>query len=119
MNLLAEMMTRGIIAMIVAYVLITLWILVKCFELVVRVFLRYPHNRPMWCALGLFIVCLCLSSATSGRDPTVNSLVTLSFWTLVGTAKVVELYYDQLLQVAWGPRYVVDQVLHQPWWSLR
>ena len=48
----------------------------------------------------------------------VNSLAGLSLLALLLVAKAVELYYDQFLQLELTRESVLDQALHQPWWSL-
>ena len=100
-----------IIALVLA--LAGIWLIVQAIDLVVRQLATHPENKPLWIALGAWLLLTLLVIATHGR-PAVLLPWVLSLLTLLLVARVVELYYDPHLQ---ADEALVDQVLHQPWWG--
>lgn len=99
-------------------VLVLAWLCVKAFELVARVFVAHPRNRPLWIALGLLLILTLAAILTDGRSALLDALVGVSTLGLIATAKVVELYYDPRFQPELSGAQLVDDVLHRPWWQL-
>lgn len=97
--------------------LITIWLAVKAVELLVRVGVSHPDNRALQVAGGIAGGAIVLAALLGERFPVLVALAGLSLLALLATAKAVELYYDERLQPEVSREYVLDQVLHQPWWS--
>lgn len=96
---------------------IVVWLVVKAVALVVRVVVAHPDNRALRVAGGVFVGTILLAGLLGEHAPVLIGLVVISAIALVLTAKAVELYYDERLQPEVTREYVLDQVLHQPWWS--
>lgn len=95
--------------------IIMLWLLYKAVELVIRVVVRHPTNRPMWVALGLVGASVIATLATNGH-PAAGGALSFSLAATLVTAKAVELYYDPLLVRELTKDDVREMVLHD-WWS--
>lgn len=106
----------AILLAIVAMV-IGIWLVVKSVELVVRVGIAHPDSRALRIAGGGCLAMIVAAAGVGGRYPVVVVLAACSVLLLVATAKAVELYYDERLQPEVTREYVLDQVLHQPWWA--
>lgn len=104
---------------VVIGVIVLIWFLVKCFELIVRVLVAHPECKPVWAALAAFLISTAIASLFGGEAPFWNSLSTSSLVVLLMIAKIAEIYYDQLLQNEVSQELVLDQALSRPWWNPR
>jgi hypothetical protein len=107
-----------LVALGVVVAILLAWLLVKATELIIRVMAAHPENRAMRIALGAFALTTVSALITGGRYSLLDTAAVAAFGALVLTAKVVEVYYDQLLQVEWSRETVVNSVLHEPWWNV-
>jgi hypothetical protein len=114
---LAGFLAYTAIGLVILGLIVAVWFLVKCFELVVRVLVAHPDNRPAWLALGSFLLLATLAALAQGQQPLLNGLAGASLVVLVMVAKITEIYYDQLFQRELAREQVVEQVLHEPWWN--
>lgn len=94
-----------------------IWLLVKACELVVRVLLAHPRNKALRAAVALAVASPLPVLATGFQDPALGLVVVISCLVLIATAKVVELYHDQLFQRQADRDTFVHDVLHEPWWQ--
>ena len=105
-----------IIAVVLAVIL--LWMTIKALELVVRVMLAHPRNKPMWVSISIFVFFVLVTLVTQGQDAVVNALAFLAGASALLTAKAVEMYYNELFQKHLDKDALVKEVLHEPWWQL-
>jgi hypothetical protein len=112
-----DQLAGTLVGLTILGMILTAWFLIKCFELVVRVLVRHPHCKPVWTALAVFLLCLLGAIAFGSRDPFWNSLAAVSFAVLMAVTKIADLYFDVLLQNEMSKELVIDQALHQPWWT--
>ncbi len=111
-------LAEAVIGLYILCLVVAIWLAIKAFELVARVMVAHPNNKPMWGALGLFLVSLLAASLTGWQYEALDALVPLTGTGLVATAKVVELYYDQLFQRELNRHALADAVVNQPWWQV-
>lgn len=105
------------ILLAIVAVAVIVWLVVKAAALVVRVGVAHPDNLALRIAGGVCIGTILLAGLFGERVPMLVGLAVMSIIALVVTAKAVELYYDERLQPEVTREYVLDQVLHQPWWA--
>lgn len=105
------------VGLIILGLIVAIWFLIKAFELVVRVLVAHPDNKPLWIALGTFVLFAALAYGTQGQEPTINVLAATAFVVLLAVAKIVEIYYEQLFLKEFSREQVVHQVLNEPWWN--
>lgn len=104
-------------AVVVVCLVLAIWFLVQAAQLLVRVIGRHPRSRPLLVACGVFAATLLGVIATDGQILLVNLLPVLVTAGLIGTAKAVELYHDELLQPAVTRASLVQAALHESWWT--
>lgn len=97
----------------VVIVIITIFLLVKAVNLLIRVFTAYPKNKVLWIALGICVVCSVLAILTKGY-PVFVILAVFSFLCQLVIARIVELYYSETFQ---EKTPLIESVLHRPWWK--
>lgn len=100
--------------MILGVVILT-WLHIKAIKLVIRQLRAHPDSKPLWVAVANCFVFALVFSLSSNKSLAFAALVVLSFWVMVGVAKIVEVYFDKMLNAQFSRGYVVDQVLHEPW----
>ncbi len=115
---LEDQLGAELAGLVILAFLVAAWLLAKTFELVARVLVRHPDCRPVWAALACFLLSLGALALTNGRNEAVGYATLLSLTVLAAVAKIAELYYDTLLQQEASREVILDQVLHQPWFSL-
>ncbi len=113
-----QSLASGLVGLIVLGVILAAWVVTKALELIIRVMVAHPTNRPLWAGVLVTLVCLSLAAAAQFQSQSLNTLWSLSFWGLVVLAKIVETYYDQLLLRDWSRAEFAHAVTHEPWWSI-
>jgi hypothetical protein len=104
-------------AIVVVAVIITIWISIKAFELVVRAVCLEPSNKILWSAIGNTLVWGVVLMLDGGRTSLVAIIAGTSLLALLAIAKVVEIRNDVLLQQGFTRDDVIHEVLHEPWWQ--
>jgi heme A synthase len=102
----------------IVLVIVAVWLVLKAVELVARQIIAHPENMAMRAAVGIFVLLASLVLLTGAQHSALNALAVMALMFLTIAAKIVELYYDYMLQQDVGRDYVLDQVLNDPWWSL-
>ena len=101
------------LAFLVAILVIAIYLVIKAIDLIVRVFAKYPKNKALWIAFGIFVLCCFLAGSMKGNAAFLI-LTGMSFLILVLTARIVELYYSDIFQ---EQTTVVESVLRKPWFG--
>ncbi len=126
----AESAVGGIVLLIILAIVLIAYLTYKAIELLIRVFMRYPHIRTLWISLwscvGLWIATGLSAWITSQTLPAEKATIITSIFAglavlataiLLITARVVELMHDQMAQRPITKETLVNDVLRNPWWN--
>ncbi len=103
--------------LLVVGLIVTIWLLSKMVEMVVRVWMIDPHNRVLRWATGIAVGMLLLCGLTGGQLAPINALAGLAVGALLLVCKILDVYYDTLLQREITKETVIHDVLHEPWFA--
>lgn len=105
------------LALLVVIAVVACYLLYKACELVARMLIAHPRNRPLWAAVVVCLLSLTAAALASGGSTFLNLFAVLSFLGLLAVCKVVELYHDNLLQVEVTKENALPSALRRAWWD--
>lgn len=107
----------GLISIGLVVLTVAIWMTVKTVELLIRQLGSQPRHMPVWAMFG---GCAALWGALAFGQvaPTLAIGVSVvALLALISVAKTDELYQDSRLQRPWNRAALVQQVLHESWWT--
>ena len=113
---LEQMLTEEALGMFILVGIAFVYVTAKAAELVIRVLVAHPGSRPMWTALGLFVLGVGLAALMQWRSDVLNVFAVVATAALLVTAKAVEIYHEQLFLAEVDRESLATDVL-QPWWG--
>lgn len=114
----AEHLAGAFTGLMILALVVSIWLMVKAVELIVRVLIAHPTNRPLWVALSVFLINLILVLLTGGAVSWLNSLLMPTAFAVVVMAKAVETYYEQRFLPEVSRASLAAEVVYEPWWNV-
>lgn len=120
---LGEAALGGLIGLVVVLLIVGVSLVVKALIRTVRTFAAHPENPALWISLGICLGLWCLAGIAGVLAPESSimsafvALALLATGAVLLTARIVELYYDDLFQRERAKDTLVRDVLSRRWWD--
>ena len=119
----ADQFSGGMLAMAAFLLVVGIWLLVQAFNLVLRVLVRYRHERILWIMLGATTLAWIMAALAAGLRANANIvdgcavLAAISTGVFLLVCRIVELLHDEQFQEESRPGLMLEKVLARPWWQ--
>lgn len=115
----ASALTGELVVLVVVVVLLTIWLMMKLYELVIRQLIAHPKCWILWLfTIAHAVVSLLVMTSTSWNTA-LYSWYTTSIVALWMVAKIVELYYTEMAEKDVTYQSVKQSLFHEPWWNVK
>lgn len=118
-SLMESFLGTSVISLPIYWLMLLVWFLIKTLEVPVRMWVDHPNEKFLWLTSVILMLGVLGIADREGETLFFNLLTLFGLVLLVITAKVIDLIYDDLLQMEMDRETIVYRMLHEPWFNLK